>query len=199
VFASLLAIAASLALASTGTASDEARVQIVFRAYDPVAMTVAAGQVVTWQNTSTSAHTVTALAGAFDSGRLEPSASFSYTFTTPGNYAYTCKIHPSMKGDVLVLAPGERHAGAVVVRLVRKRRARATTTAVTVRAPWPGALALVQLARSPGSAWTTVRRVSLNAAGTASVSLGSARGKLRVLVQAVGGTPQLTSATYAIR
>lgn len=57
---------------------------------------------VTWINEDESAHTVTSLNGTFDSGLINPYNSFSYTFSSPGTYAYYCKPHPWMKGVVIV-------------------------------------------------------------------------------------------------
>ena len=48
--------------------------------------------------------TVTANDGTFDSKALAEKATFWYTFTKPGSYAYHCKIHASMKGSIVVEA-----------------------------------------------------------------------------------------------
>jgi plastocyanin len=59
--------------------------------FQPNALTVKAGQIVTWTNKGTQTHTVTSnqdYTPAFDSGGLSGGQSFSYTFTTPGSYGY---------------------------------------------------------------------------------------------------------------
>lgn len=74
-------------------------------AFLPGDITVPAGTAVIWTNNDSSAHTVTSLSGApvaFDSGVLNPGATFSYTFTQPGIYPYHCRIHPWMLGNVTV-------------------------------------------------------------------------------------------------
>ncbi len=66
-------------------------------------LTVAVGDTVTWTNDDDSPHTVTAGGGAFDSGNLEPGQQFSFTFTTPGTYAYVCAYHEEMTGTITVV------------------------------------------------------------------------------------------------
>ncbi len=75
-------------------------------AFSPVRLTIKAGTTVTWKNTTTVAHTVTSDDGkSFDSGTANPipaGGTFSFTFTTPGTFAYHCAIHPFMKATVIV-------------------------------------------------------------------------------------------------
>ncbi len=61
---------------------------------------VAPGTTVTWTNLDQLQHTVTADDGSFDSGFLDPGASFSFTFAQPGRYQYYCQPHggPGMTG-----------------------------------------------------------------------------------------------------
>jgi plastocyanin len=75
---------------------------IVDFAFQPEPITVAVGQEVTWTNDDPFAHTVKAVDGSFDSGRLDEGVAFSTTFATPGSYAYLCGIHNSMTGTVVV-------------------------------------------------------------------------------------------------
>ena len=69
--------------------------------FSPATLTVSAGRTVVWANTSSLPHTVTA-SGAFDSGMLMPGATYSYAFSSPGTYSYTCILHPGMAGTVTV-------------------------------------------------------------------------------------------------
>jgi plastocyanin len=39
---------------------------------------------------------------AFSSDSLSTGASYTFTFTQTGTYAYHCSIHPSMKGTIIV-------------------------------------------------------------------------------------------------
>lgn len=83
----------------TGSAGE---VQMKNRAFSPADLSVAPGTTITWKNNDSTAHTVTASGGAFDSGRLESGQEFSFTFSEPGTYEYSCTIHPSMKAKVTV-------------------------------------------------------------------------------------------------
>jgi len=72
--------------------------------YSPPTLTVVIGvnNTVTWINNDNAPHTVTANDGSFDSGGLNPGQSWTYTFTTPGTYAYHCSYHPWMTGTIIV-------------------------------------------------------------------------------------------------
>jgi plastocyanin len=73
-------------------------------AFSPAELTVAAGTLVTWTNAQAGVpHTTTADGGQWDSGRMETGASFSFMFSTPGDYTFFCAIHPArMRGVVHV-------------------------------------------------------------------------------------------------
>jgi plastocyanin len=74
-------------------------------AFSPATLTVKPGTTVTWTNQDGVAHTIASDAGspvAFTSDSLANGASYRFTFTQPGTYAYHCSIHPSMKGTIVV-------------------------------------------------------------------------------------------------
>jgi plastocyanin len=73
-------------------------------AFAPAALVVKVGTTVTWTNQDTDAHTVTSQGsgGPLTSAALSTGQSYSYTFTTPGTYAYLCTIHPFMTATVTV-------------------------------------------------------------------------------------------------
>jgi plastocyanin len=76
-------------------------------AFSPASMTIKAGSTVTWKNMTQVPHTVTSDDGkSFDSGSANPIAAqtgmFSFTFNTPGTFAYHCSIHPYMKATIIV-------------------------------------------------------------------------------------------------
>jgi len=75
--------------------------------YSPGTITVVIGvnNTVEWVNNDDVAHTVTGANSVFDSGNMNPGDTFSFTFTSPGTYAYGCSYHPWMKGTVIVEAP----------------------------------------------------------------------------------------------
>lgn len=70
--------------------------------FHPEVVTVSTGERVVWVNRDFFPHTATEAGGAFDSGALAPDASWSFTATTRGRFAYACAFHPTMKGTVIV-------------------------------------------------------------------------------------------------
>lgn len=72
--------------------------------FSPPTIVVVIGKnnTVVWTNDDTAPHTVTASDRSFDSGNMNPNQSFSYTFTIPGTYNYSCQYHPWMNGTVIV-------------------------------------------------------------------------------------------------
>jgi plastocyanin/uncharacterized membrane protein len=68
--------------------------------YGPNEVTVPLGTIVTWTNRDPAPHTATR--DSFDSGTLSTGDSAQVSFTTPGEYAYICSIHPSMTGRIVV-------------------------------------------------------------------------------------------------
>jgi plastocyanin len=71
-------------------------------AYLPAEVTVTRGTEVTWTNRDDAPHTVTADDKAFNSPALDTDEHFSHVFTSPGEYAYFCGLHPHMTGRVIV-------------------------------------------------------------------------------------------------
>lgn len=68
----------------------------------PGEITVAPGTTVTWVNNEAMPHTVVDQNKEFRSKIIAKQATFSFTFTTAGDYDYLCSIHPNMKGKVIV-------------------------------------------------------------------------------------------------
>ncbi|MES2155203.1 MAG: cupredoxin domain-containing protein [bacterium] len=79
-------------------------VKINAAGFYPVEVFIHVGSSVAWKNTDTVVHTVTADAGAFDSGNLASGGSFTQTFQNAGTFAYHCKVHARMTGTVTVSA-----------------------------------------------------------------------------------------------
>jgi plastocyanin len=75
---------------------------IVDFAFQPSSLTVAKGTAVTWTNTASRGHTVTADDASFTSDTIAGGATFSHTFDTAGTFAYHCTIHSQMKATVTV-------------------------------------------------------------------------------------------------
>lgn len=70
--------------------------------FNPAALTVHRGDRIVWVNKDPFPHTVTAASKAFDSGSIAANASWSYIAGKPGEYAYSCTFHPTMKAKVTV-------------------------------------------------------------------------------------------------
>jgi plastocyanin len=82
--------------------------------FEPATITVAPGTTVTWINADDIPHTVAADDRSFHSKPLDTDDHFSFTFTSAGEYAYFCSLHPHMTGKVLVEA--SRPGTSAVVR-----------------------------------------------------------------------------------
>jgi plastocyanin len=87
-----------------GVGGSPAVIHIKNLAYGKGSLTVTAGTTVEWVNDDPLAHTVVALDNAYDSGLIEPGATWRHLFSVPGTYAYTCRPHPFMKGTITVVA-----------------------------------------------------------------------------------------------
>ena len=109
----IIAIATILVISGCMTTSDEALeedqnaaedsglvITIDNLTFDPALLTVKEGDIVEWINEDNTTHTVTGK--DFESGDLETNDAFTFTFQNKGEYDYTCSIHPSMKGKIVV-------------------------------------------------------------------------------------------------
>ena len=81
-----------------------ATVSIKNMAFNPGSLSVATGATVTWTNSDTTLHTVTADDGSFTSGNIAIGATYSRVFNTAGTFSYHCILHPEMTGKVVVTA-----------------------------------------------------------------------------------------------
>jgi plastocyanin len=97
-------IAAALLTISTVAHAEDARVQIDNFTFEPAKLTIKAGTTVTWKNEDDIPHTVASATKVFKSKALDTDDSFSFTFATPGTYAYFCSLHPHMTGTIVVEA-----------------------------------------------------------------------------------------------
>ncbi|MFA6475688.1 MAG: cupredoxin family copper-binding protein [Patescibacteria group bacterium] len=68
--------------------------------FSPTTLTVQKGTTVTWTNNDSAPHQIKA--DAFNSSQLAKGQSFSFTFNTVGTFDYSCSIHPSMLGKIVV-------------------------------------------------------------------------------------------------
>jgi plastocyanin len=68
----------------------------------PERLEVAAGDRVTWVNRDFVPHTVTSKEAGVESGVLEENARWTWTARKAGEMHYICRLHPVMKGVVVV-------------------------------------------------------------------------------------------------
>lgn len=69
-------------------------------AFNPETLTVKQGAAVTWINEDTAVHTIKS--ETFNSQDLKQGDKFEITFSNKGSFDYTCGIHPTMKGKIVV-------------------------------------------------------------------------------------------------
>ena len=78
----------------------------------PTTITVKPGSAVTWYNDDEVAHDIVATDASFDSGTMAQGTSFAHTFPDEGVFDFACKIHPTMKGRIIVVGPEPAAANA---------------------------------------------------------------------------------------
>ena len=79
-----------------------AQVKIDNFVFSPNPLTVPAGSTIRWTNHDDIPHNVVGDDKSFKSKVLATDETFTYTFTKPGTYTYSCSIHPKMTGKVVV-------------------------------------------------------------------------------------------------
>jgi plastocyanin len=111
IFATLLGAAFGCALAGAVVAAGgdatvpAAAVGIDNFTFAPKELKVQAGTKVTWTNHDDIPHGLASADGSFTkSNALDTDDAYSFTFNTPGTYAYFCYIHPHMTGTIVVEA-----------------------------------------------------------------------------------------------
>ncbi len=88
-------------------ASGSAALSVQDFSFSPATLTVPAGTTVTVTNHGAVTHTWASDPGSgqtWNSGNLNPGASFSVTFNTAGTFGYHCNIHTFMTGRIVVTA-----------------------------------------------------------------------------------------------
>jgi plastocyanin len=68
----------------------------------PERLEVAAGDTVVWTNKDFLPHSVTASGAKVESGDLAPGKTFRFVARKKGEMSYICRLHPVMKGVVVV-------------------------------------------------------------------------------------------------
>ena len=94
-----------LALSSVAAARKQRTRTVVIKdfSFKPAHITIKRGTKVRWINKDSAAHTATANNGrSFNSGRLGKGKRYPHTFKRAGKKPYHCKLHPHMRGSVVV-------------------------------------------------------------------------------------------------
>jgi plastocyanin len=68
--------------------------------FSPSALSVKAGTTVAWVNEDNATHTIKS--DTFSSGELNNGQKFEFKFEKAGSFDYSCGIHPSMNGKIIV-------------------------------------------------------------------------------------------------
>jgi plastocyanin len=88
--------------AAHGVTPKQHTVVIEATSFAPASLSVAVGDEVVWVNKDFFPHTATSKQGGFDSKRIEPDRSWTFTAKTKGEFPYLCTLHPTMKGVLRV-------------------------------------------------------------------------------------------------
>lgn len=100
---SAAAIAALPVMAATAARAQTVHtVTIKNMAFSPEALTISAGDTVTWVNEDRPRHSAEDLNGAFDTGLLSTGDSRSITFGGAGSFNYRCGPHRNMRGSITI-------------------------------------------------------------------------------------------------
>jgi amicyanin len=97
----LILAAALLLPPGAGAQAQELQVTIDNFTFAPAELKVKVGDTVTWTNRDDIPHTVVS-AGKFRSKAMDTDNTFSFTFTSAGDYKYFCSLHPHMTGMIKV-------------------------------------------------------------------------------------------------
>jgi len=95
----------ALALPAQSLAATTVTVMVQASAFKPKTVNINQGDTVKWINTDKANHQIVANKGSFASAVLKPGATYSFTFTTAGGYAYHDGLHPSISGAVYAKGP----------------------------------------------------------------------------------------------
>lgn len=91
----------SSSTSTSSTSSVEANaINIQNFAFSPATLTVKKGTTVTWTNNDSAPHQIKS--ATFNSSQLGKGQTFSFTFNDSGTFDYSCAIHPSMLGKIIV-------------------------------------------------------------------------------------------------
>ena len=101
---SLLAVACLAADTAPDKAKKPAKHSVAMEGmkFSPDKLDIRTGDTVEWTNNDDRDHNVTARDNSFKSDNLSHGEKYSYTFKKAGKFAYSCSLHPRMKGTINV-------------------------------------------------------------------------------------------------
>ena len=108
-------VAGGLAFEGCGGGSDPGTNEVFMQAiaFEPMEITIQAGESVTWTNQDIVPHTATSgnpgdadLGSIFRSALLSQGGTFTHTFNDAGEFVYYCEVHPVMMRDAKVIVTG---------------------------------------------------------------------------------------------
>jgi plastocyanin len=85
---------------ATSSQSQSNAINIQNFAFSPATLIIKKGATVTWTNNDSAPHQIKS--ATFNSSSLSNGQSFSFTFNDIGSFDYSCAIHPSMTGKIVV-------------------------------------------------------------------------------------------------
>jgi plastocyanin len=88
--------------AAEAEATTTTEVKMAGSTFAPATIDMKVGETITFVNDDEIAHTATAGDGTFDSGTMDPGATFDFTAETAGEISYVCTFHPGMTGTINV-------------------------------------------------------------------------------------------------
>ena len=97
----MVILGAGLCASAVAPAVEPVTIKMQKEAFVPARTTVAAGTHITWTNTDTVPHSVTA-DNHFDSGPVLPGKTFEWMADAAGTINYHCIFHPSMTAILTV-------------------------------------------------------------------------------------------------
>ena len=110
-FAHAVLIGAGLiaSAAAADTSPHTLTIKMQKESFVPPRVSAGVGTSISWTNTDTVPHSVTADDKRFDSGAILPGKTFQWTVSGPGPIPYHCIFHPSMTA-VLDVATAKKNA-----------------------------------------------------------------------------------------
>ncbi len=107
-----LVVAGGLAFEGCGGGGDPGANEVFMQAiaFNPMEITIQAGESVTWINQDIVPHTATSgnpedvePGAIFQSERFGQGGTFTHTFEDAGEFVYFCEVHPAMMRDAKVI------------------------------------------------------------------------------------------------